>query len=262
MNDRLRSVLGQRPCGVLTDIDGTISPIAPTPDAAYVTPTARQHLASLAERLDLVAAISGRAAADAARMVDLPQLIYIGNHGLDVWRNGAGQPLPVAAPFAAAIANVLRQAESQINIPGVLWENKGVTASVHYRQTADPHRAQAELGAVLRALTIANGLRLTGGMMVWEIRPPLQINKGVAVRSLVEEHGLRGACFFGDDRTDADAFVALREMRAASTCATLAIGVLGADTPLIVRETADVLVDGVAGVEHMLGQMVALLEAE
>jgi trehalose 6-phosphate phosphatase len=97
--------------------------------------------------------------------------------------------------------------------------------------------------------------------MVWEIQPPLQINKGVAVRSLVEEHGLRGTFFLGDDRTDADAFAALRELRAVGTCATLAIGVLDADTPAIVRETADVLVDGVAGVEHVLGKMVALVEA-
>ncbi len=261
VDDSLRSVLGQRPCGLLTDIDGTISSIAPTPDAAFVTPTARQHLARLAERLDLVAAISGRAAADAARMVGLPQLVYIGNHGLDVWRNGVGQPLSVAAPFAAAIADVLREAQAQIDIPGVLWENKGVTASVHYRQAADPQAAHAELGAVLGALTAGNGLRLTSGLMVWEIRPPLQINKGVAVRSLVEEHGLRGAFFLGDDRTDADAFATLRELRAAGTCATLAIGVLGAGTPPVVREAADVLVDGVAGVEHVLGQMVALVEA-
>jgi trehalose 6-phosphate phosphatase len=261
MIDELRSVLEQRPCGLLTDIDGVLSPIAPTPDAAYVTPAARRHLQRLAERLNLVAAISGRAAADAARLVGLPQLIYIGNHGMEVWRNGVGQPLPLAQPFAAAIADVLREAEAQIKIPGVLWENKGVTASVHYRQTADPHAVQAELGVVLGALTAANGLRLTSGRMIWEIRPPLQIDKGVAVRSLVAEYGLRGAFFLGDDRTDADAFVVLRELRAAGTCATLAIGVVGPDTPSIVRETADVLVDGVSGVEQLLGQMVALLEA-
>ncbi len=261
MIDELRFVLEQRPCGLLTDIDGVLSPIAPTPDAAYVTPAARRHLQRLAERLNLVAAISGRAAADAARLVGLPQLIYIGNHGMEVWRNGVGQPLPLAQPFAAAIADVLREAEAQIKIPGVLWENKGVTASVHYRQTADPHAVQAELGVVLGALTAANGLRLTSGRMIWEIRPPLQIDKGVAVRSLVAEYGLRGAFFLGDDRTDADAFVVLRELRAAGTCATLAIGVVGPDTPSIVRETADVLVDGVAGVEQLLGQMVALLEA-
>lgn len=261
MDERLSAVLEQRPCGLITDIDGTISPIAPTPDAAYVTPTARQHLERLAGQLDLVAAVSGRAAADAARMVGLPQLIYIGNHGMDVWRNGVGQPLPVAAPFAAAIAGVLREAQTNIHIPGVLWENKGVTASVHYRQTADPHAAQTELGAVLGALAAANGLRLTGGRLVWEIRPPLQIDKGVAVRNLVEEYRLRGAFFCGDDRTDADAFMALHDLRAAGTCATLAIGVLSADTPAVVRETADLLVNGVAGVVEVLGQLVALAEA-
>lgn len=260
VDDALRSVLGQRPCGLLTDIDGTISPIAPTPDAAYVTPAARQHLERLAQRLDLVAAVSGRAAADAARMVGLPQLIYIGNHGMEVWQHGVARPLPIAEPFAAAIATVLHDAQARIDLPGVLWENKGVTASVHYRQTADPHAADAQIGMVLDHLTRVHGLRLTQGQMVWEIRPPLAIDKGAAVRGLVAEYRLQGAFFLGDDRTDADAFVALRELRAAGTCATLAIGVLGPDTPSVVRDTADVLVDGVAGVEGILEQMVALLE--
>ena len=260
VDDALKSVLGQRPCGLLTDIDGVLSPIAPTPDAAYVTPAARQHLERLAQRLDLVAAVSGRAAADAARMVGLPQLIYIGNHGMEVWQHGVARPLPVAEPFAAAIATVLREAQARINLPGVLWENKGVTASVHYRQTRDPDAAHAQIGAVLAQLAGVHGLRLTQGQMVWEIRPPLAIDKGAAVRSLVREHRLQGAFFLGDDRADADAFVALRELRDAGACATLAIGVIGPDTPPIVRDTADVLVDGVAGVEQILGQMVVLLE--
>lgn len=259
-DDALKSVLGQRPCGLLTDIDGTISPIAPTPDAAYVTPIARQHLQRLAQRLDLVAAVSGRAAADAARMVGLPELIYIGNHGMEVWQHGVARPLPVAEPFAAAIATVLYDAQARIALPGVVWENKGVTASVHYRQTADPAAAHVQIGAVLDHVVGVHGLRLTQGQMVWEIRPPLAIDKGAAVRSLVREHHLQGAFFLGDDRTDADAFVVLRELRGAGLCETLAIGVLGPDTPPIVRDTADVLVDGVAGVEGILGQIVTLVE--
>jgi trehalose 6-phosphate phosphatase len=260
MDERLRKVLSQRPCGVMTDIDGTISPIAPTPDAAYVTAVAQAHLARLAEHLDLVAAISGRAAADAARLVGLPQLTYIGNHGLEVWENGAAQPAPVAEPFVATIRTVLQEAEARLQLPGVLFEDKGVTASVHYRQTENPQAAEAEIGAVLEELTEAHGLRLTGGRMVWEIRPPLEVNKGVAVRRLVEQHGLRGAIFLGDDRTDADAFAVLHELRGQGTCTTLAIGVTGPDTPAVVRETADVLVDGIEGIERVLGQMVEILE--
>ncbi len=260
MDECLGAVLRQRPCGLLTDIDGTISPIAATPDAAFVTSGARQRLERLAQHLDLVAAVSGRAAADAARMVGLPQLIYIGNHGMEVWQHGVARPLPVAEPFATAIATVLHDAQAQIDLPGVVWENKGVTASVHYRQTANPQAARSQIDAVLDHLASEHGLRLTEGQMVWEIRPPLGIDKGAAVRGLVREHGLQGAFFLGDDRTDADAFVALRELRDAGVCTTLAIGVIGPDTPPIVRDTADVLVDGVAGVEHILEQMVALVE--
>jgi trehalose 6-phosphate phosphatase len=260
MDDQLRGVFEQRPCGVMTDIDGTISSIAPTPDAATVSPVAREHLARLAEHLDLVAAISGRSAADAARMVGAPQLTYVGNHGLEMWQDGAAQPLAVAQPFVAVVKDVIQQAEERIRMPGVIFENKGVTASIHYRLADDPQAAETTIGAALQELTAAHGLRLTGGRMIWEIRPPLEINKGAAVRSLVEQHGLRGAIFLGDDRTDVDAFKVLHDLRAEGACVTLAIGVVAPETPASVHETADVLVEGVAGVEQVLARMVEIAE--
>lgn len=254
----METILATRPCALLTDIDGTISPIAPTPDAATVSPVAREHLRSLAQRLELVGVVSGRAAADAAAMVGLDELIYIGNHGLEIWRDGVAQPTAAALAYTSAIRAVLDAARSAIRLPGVLFEDKGVTASVHYRLTDDPDAAEEAIGAVLQRLTAQHGLRLTRGRLVWEIRPPLEINKGTAIRSLTREFELRGLIFLGDDRTDADAFAILRSLREASDCATLSVGVLGPETPAVIRELADVLVDGVPGVESLLARAVAL----
>src|SRR5947209_20250754 len=69
--------------GLVTDIDGVISPIAPTPKEAVVTECCRELLAALTERLPLVAILTGRAVDDARRMIDIPGLVYIGNHGLE-----------------------------------------------------------------------------------------------------------------------------------------------------------------------------------
>ena len=276
MNEaRLRQIVLQRPCGLLTDIDGTISPIAPTPAAAQVTPNARRELQQLARRLDLVAAISGRAATDAAALVGLPELIYIGNHGLEIWQDGQAAPVPEAVEYAAAVNALLssaqermarqdggRDTQAQSLPPGILFENKGVTASIHYRLADDPAQAEAALGALLQALAAQHGLVITQGRMVWEIRPPLAINKGTAARRLVQQHGLRSAIFLGDDRTDADAFRVLRELRAQGDCATLSVGVTAPETPSIVRELADVMVDGVAGVEAFLAQLNAIVAAQ
>jgi trehalose 6-phosphate phosphatase len=45
--------------------------------------------------------------------------------------------------------------------------------------------------------------------MVLEVRPPVEADKGTAVRRLLEERSLRRALYAGDDRTDLDAFRAL-----------------------------------------------------
>ena len=260
-SNELSRVLSNQPCGLITDIDGTISPIAPTPDTAQVSPVAREQLRLLARHIAVVGVISGRGAGDAAALVGLPELVYIGNHGLEEWKNGQVQPIAEAQLYADAIATVVAEAQVQIALAGVLFENKGVTASVHYRLAADPERAGAEVGAVLETLAARHGLRLTGGRLVWEIRPPLAINKGTAMRRLVAEHSLRGAIFLGDDRTDTDAFVALRELREQGQSMTLSVGVLAAETPQIVRELADVVVAGITGVEQFLAEAVALVSA-
>lgn len=255
----LEAVLAARPCGLLTDIDGTISPIAPTPDAARVSPVAREQLRRLAQRLELVGVISGRAAADAAALVDLGELVYIGNHGLERWQHGQARPAPEALPFVPLIARVLDEARAAIDLPGVIVENKGVTGAVHYRLTDDPTSAGAAIGAMLERLTARYGLKLTPGRMVWEIRPPLETNKGTALRTLAREYGLRGLIFLGDDRTDADAFAVLRDLRRDGG-ATLAVGVEADETPPEIRALADVLVPGIAGVEAFLTQVATLAD--
>ncbi len=257
---RLQQVLNSRPCGLLTDIDGTLSPVVPSPDLAQVSPSVRQQLEVLAQRIELVAAISGRAATDAARLVGVPNLTYVGNHGLEIWRDGKTELIPAAQSYIGAINDLMRQAQARIKLPGVVFEDKRATASIHYRQTADPAQAEEQIHETLQELAAQQGLILTQGRMVWEIRPPLEINKGVAARQLVQEHGLHGVIFLGDDRTDVDAFAVLRGLRECGECATLNVGVAGPETPAAVREMADILVDGVPGIERLLAQLAAYIK--
>ena len=78
--ERLARMLGQPHSGLITDVDGTLSPIVAVPEAARVDPRARAALDGLKPYLDLVAVVSGRSVADARRLVDIDGLIYIGNH--------------------------------------------------------------------------------------------------------------------------------------------------------------------------------------
>ncbi len=243
------AVLLQTPSAVLTDIDGTISAIAATPAEAMVDPGAKAALDLLTRRLAAVAVVSGRACQDGAVMVGLPDLTYVGNHGLERIARGTPWTHPTAAAaqpaIAAALAEIETAARSAADLPWLIVENKGVTGTIHYRLAPDPALAIALLEPLVREAATRHGLRLTLGRMIFEVRPPLAVNKGTAIRELAEELGLRGIVFFGDDVTDVDAFRTLRDMRASGDAATLRVGVLGPDTSPLVLEEIDLSIDGV-----------------
>lgn len=253
--------LQERPAGLFTDVDGTISPIAPTPDEASVLPEAREALVRLSRTLSVVAAITGRASARAREMVGAPGVLYVGNHGLEELAGGRVELLSEARPHAPAVARVLAEATRALRSPGVLVEDKGVTGSVHYRLAPDPGAALREILVTLRPLAEREGLALHEGRMVVEVRPPVALGKGAAARRLVDRHGLRGCVFLGDDVTDTDAFRTLGRLREERGLRSVSVGVLSAETPPLVAELSDLHVEGVEGVVRLLTWLADNLQA-
>lgn len=246
--ERAAAVLAHRPAGLLTDIDGTISRVTAPPEAATVEPAARAALARLATVLDVVAVVSGRSAADARRLVDVPRLVYIGNHGLERWHDGQVTASPEATRFRDRMARVAAQMQATLTLPGVRVEDKDLTLSIHYRETADPASAEEIVRAALLPVSEAEGLVVRPGRMVFEVRPPITMNKGTAARDLIRERGLRSVVFVGDDVTDLDAMTAIQRLAAEQGLRALTVGVVGPETPPAIAEQADMTVDGVDGV--------------
>lgn len=241
--------------GLITDMDGTISHVVPIPTMARPTDRSRELLATLAEKLALVAVISGRGAGDLRQRVSLPQLVYVGNHGLERWSNGGVVIDPLVEPHLP----LLRRAHDLIAplVPeGGFLEDKTATLSLHYRGVADPEQTARELRPQLEQITAAEGLRLFPGRMIFEVRPELDLNKGTAFRQLVQENELDAAIYIGDDITDVDAMLAARDLREQGGCYGLAVGVAADETPQAVYEAADWMVQGVAGVEELLAALV------
>jgi len=87
------------------DVDGVLAPIVPRPEDARVPDETREELRRLNERYALVACISGRAGADAQRIVGIPELVYVGNHGLELDAEGTrvGRTAP-AVPHGRRLA--------------------------------------------------------------------------------------------------------------------------------------------------------------
>jgi len=256
----LQSVISGARVGLVTDVDGTISPIVDHPDAAQVTPRSRALLADLQSHLALVAVISGRAAADVRERVGIPDLVYVGNHGLEWWAGGRIEIAPEAAAFRPALEAALDAVRAE-QVPGMLVEDKGATISVHYRQTADPAAVHARLGPVFEDLAGQHGLKLFQGRMVFEIRPPVDVNKGSAFHHLVARHNLDAALYLGDDTTDVDALRMARHLRETGACYAVGLGVESANMPPAVRDNADLLASGVQDVESFLSWLLSACSA-
>ena len=221
-----RDALADAPSGLLTDFDGTISPIVNDPSAARLVDGADGALAALAERLAVVAVITGRAPLDARRMTGVPGILIAGNHGMEWLEPGASEPTTAAG--GADVADRLVEVLGRVpQLPGVVPEHKGISASVHYRRAPDPEAARSAIVEALGDLE-DEGLRLNHGRMIVEVRPVGLGDKGSAARAIVARFGLRGVVVLGDDATDLDMFRAVAELRGAGRVRGAIIGVGGA----------------------------------
>jgi trehalose 6-phosphate phosphatase len=261
---RLSVTLAARPRALLTDVDGTISAIAPTPEAATLLPGVRETLVEACGVFDLVGAISGRSAFDARRMVDLPRMLYVGNHGMEwiepnaaVNEPGALHVVPAAQRYATTITAALDAIEHTIvpRFPGMLVERKGVTGSIHYRLVDDPIAAENAVESALHRYG-AHELRITHGKQIVELRPPLAIDKGTSIKELTATHRLKGAVYLGDDRTDIDAFRALRELGEDVTFHGFSVAILHAEAPPELADAADLALGSVEEVPAFLHWLV------
>ncbi|MGJ3239187.1 MAG: trehalose-phosphatase [Anaerolineae bacterium] len=246
--------------GLITDMDGTISPIVPVPADAQPTDRNRDLLDRLHQRLALVAVVSGRAVDDVRQRVNLPQLTYAGNHGLERWQDNQVVLAPQAKPYRPN----LERARDRINVikPDGMWvEDKRATLSVHYRDTANPAKTVTEYTPHLEQIAQENDLRLFQGRMIFELRPPLDVDKGTIFKQLIDEYQLDSALYIGDDTTDADALRMAQTLRQNGTCYALAVGVQSDETPDVVTASSDVLVDGVSGVESFLSWLDSAVSA-
>ena len=149
------------------------------------------------------------------------------------------------------------QTEREFAEQGVFVEDKGPSVSVHYRNTSDPSAAR---GVILDFLaSVAEGMTLREGKMVVEVRPPVALSKGVAVRSFVRRRGLASALVVGDDLSDAEAFVVVREMRDAGEVRALCVAVGAEDAPEELLAQADYVLNGTAEVGQYFGWLASVL---
>jgi trehalose-phosphatase len=234
---------------ILTDVDGTLAPIAERPEQAAVPEAARAALIALSGRFGLVGCVSGRRAEEARRLVGVDEIAYAGNHGLELLLPESDGPQldPSVQDRERAAADFVAGQTALVEAAGLRVEDKGPIQALHWRAVADERGAEARAHELAAAAGRA-GLEPRWGRKVLELRPAGGGGKDAAVAALLATDGIRTAIYGGDDRTDLDAFRRLRELRDHGELATaICVGVASPEAPPELAEESDWTVDGPAG---------------
>lgn len=244
-SDSVLSVLLEDPVrsALLTDVDGTLSRIVARPEHARVPVAARRSLETLADHLGMVACVTGRPTHVVRDLVGTDKVTYFGNHGLGLLEPGEENPSAVIDAEAAKLATdfIRRHDDASWVVAKIRVEDKGPIQALHWRG-AD-HRTEDKIREIA-AIAEREGLDTHWGRKVLELRPPGMEGKAGAVDSLLDGTDLDTVVFAGDDRTDLEAAIRLRELRDAGRISNLAIVAVDSDEgPPELVEMADLVVD-------------------
>ena len=239
---------------IVTDFDGTLAPIVNDPREARALDDAVEVLHALAARYGTVAVVSGRPVAFLVDRLDVAnhpgtRLHLVGLYGLESAHGLTIEALDGAEPWRRVIDDVATLAEAEAP-EGVWVERKGLALTLHVR-TAPELASWAQGWATTQSH--ARHLVLHPARMSWELRPPIEVDKGTIVAGLVA--GSSAACFAGDDVGDLPAFDALDRCAAEHGTSVLKVGVRSDEAPPELVERADLLVDGPHGVLELFRQL-------
>jgi trehalose 6-phosphate phosphatase len=244
---------------ILLDIDGTLAPIVDYASEANVPETTRQLLIEIAKRYHLVACVSGRRASEARAMVAIGTISYIGSHGAELLRAGWTHSVlldPGLEDWARRINEFGREADSaDLRRHRVRLEDKGPIIAFHWRGAPDEEAARAAIDAIA-ARAQAAGLQTHWGRKVLEVRPPVRIDKGAGIETLLRDANVDVAMYVGDDSTDLDAFRGLTRLVDEGVLErAIRVGVSSEEGPSGITEEADIAVEGTAGVCDLLAAL-------
>jgi len=240
------------------DVDGTLAPIVERAADAKVPKETSQLLGRLSRRYATVACISGRDAHDVRRLVGVGGIAYAGLHGAELLEPNTSRA-SVLPDFAEFMPDVQRFAGAQdtpeLRTLRVRIENKGPIMSFHWRGAPDDEAAHAHVRQIAEHAE-AEGLWTHWGRKVLEIRPPVPIGKDRAVRELLSRNPARAGLYAGDDVTDLDGFAALRELvEEGGLEAAVTVGVRSDEGPREIVDEADLVVDGIGGMQQVLAEL-------
>ena len=206
---------------LLTDYDGTLSPIQKHPDLATLPEEVRQVLVNISEnKAFILGIITGRALRQIKKLINIPGILYAANHGLELEGPGIRFVSKEARKARYRLWHIyMRLFKSLKHIEGILIEDKGLSVSLHYRsvkKSGDVEQFARILQDIIKPFLDNKTLFLDTGKMVYEIRPPVKWDKAITIKWLLTNYfplefsadGL--LIYMGDDKADIEVFDSLK----------------------------------------------------
>jgi trehalose 6-phosphate phosphatase len=232
---------------LLLDFDGSLSPIVDRAEDARPLPDVVDVLGRLTAKLGRVAIVSGRPVGFLAEHLPVEGLAFVGLYGMEQTLGGEYAVDARVQPYLAAVAAAAAELERRLP-PELVEPKSGISVTVHWRPA--PERAD-EIVAIARELASRHGLAELSTRMAIELRPPIDVDKGVPVAALVD--GFDTAAFAGDDYGDLPAFAALdAAVSGGRVQRAVKIGVTSTEAPPELARVVDVVVDGPPGLVALL----------
>lgn len=206
---------------LLLDYDGTLAPIVENPSLAKISLSGKKILRKIAQQQGIQTAIvSGRVLTELKKLVAIPSLTYVGNHGLEMEEPHLHFVHPKALEAKKIMEKVKRDLQNALeSFTGIFVEDKVLTLSVHYRQVPEEKIEEAKQTFLkkLHPYQAASQVMMREGKKVWEVRPCIRWDKGTTVlwlygRFVAHAGGPVFPIYVGDDETDEDAFRAVKQI--------------------------------------------------
>jgi len=200
---------------LLLDFDGTLTPVVKRPREAELSPEMEGILKFLTKKKEFeVAIISGRSISDLKQKIKIRNIIYVGNHGLEIERKGKKFIYPQASKSIPTMKELKKIMKAKLgSIKGTIVEDKRVGLVVHYRmvKNSDVPELKRTVGQVFKPFLEKGKIKIGHGKKMLEAKPPIMWDKGKAASMLLDSFKREKPLSFylGDDKTDEDAFSAL-----------------------------------------------------
>jgi trehalose 6-phosphate phosphatase len=259
--ESLKKIIRRKPFGLITDMDGTISPIPRDFLETPIPPPTIPQLTELTSRLDLLAVISGRKTGALREIINIPGVKYIGHYGMEWWENGQAVLHPDVSASLSDMRALAAELETLRSIDGVIVQDKWASISVHYNTVQQPSTAKQQILDFLEKSPHIKNLRLMDEKTNIGIVPGVDIDKGTAVTGLIQQYHLSGAIYLGDDIGDLPAFRAIRVARERQEFMGLTVLVTGGATSQSLLHEVDFTLDGTQETETFLNWLVNNIKA-